>query len=143
MPKCKIPAGVIVNVNKSGTMDKHLMLDYIQRVLVPYTKKEPCLLLLDEFSLVIAHKCSYTDANLKAENINSVYIPGGYTDSLQALDVSINKPLKGHFREDWFKWFNDCPKFTKAGNRQRPQYEQLLQMACIIQLRKYEQVPTW
>jgi hypothetical protein len=53
VPKCDTPANIVVNVSSSGSMDTSLMLDYLEKIVLPYTKNRKALLLMDEFG---AHK---------------------------------------------------------------------------------------
>ena len=56
-------------------------------------------------------------------------IPGGFTSTLQPLDVSINKPFKQYYQELYYEWFDsDNAIYTKGGNRQKPSYQCLVDM---------------
>ena len=70
---------------------------------------------------------------MKDIGIKSTLVPAGFTSELQPLDVSVNKPIKDILKTEWQKWF-DCPNpvFTKAGNRQRPSYQDLLDMTSQV-----------
>ena len=63
--------------------------------------------------------------------IQSTLVPAGFTSELQPLDVSVNKLIKDILKNEWEKWF-DCPNpvLTKAGNRQRPSYQDLIDMTA-------------
>ena len=66
---------------------------------------------------------------LKAISVQPFFIPGGYTDSLQPLDVAVNKPLKDYYRSEWNDWMvNTEPIWLASGKRQRPSYENILGM---------------
>ena len=106
----------------SGTMDQFIMFDYINRVLLPATKSKPALLILDEFS---AHYTPNVLEQFAANKIEHHLIPGGFTSELQALDVCVNKPLKGHYKQHWSKWFacQTAQVLTDGGNRKKPGYE--------------------
>ena len=128
VPNCKIPSNVVVNVNSSGTMDRNLMLDYLERVVFDYLSGERGALVMDSFkSHFVEEVIDYMDSiNVKAKAI----LPGS-TGEVQPLDVSVNKPFKGLMTNEW-NIFMDEPTtdsdFTKGGNRKRPSYERLLQM---------------
>jgi transposase-like protein len=131
VPKCNIPANIVVNVSSSGSMDTTLMLDYMEKIILPYTKSRKALLVMDEFG---AHKTlpvlvKYYLNKCDQTNIDPLMIPGGYTHCLQPLDVVINKPFKDNFRVEWDDWMvNSEPIFTKSGNRQKPAYECVFNM---------------
>ncbi len=85
------------------------MQDYINRVILPYTRNAKCLLVFDVFS---AHKTEGVFHYMIERNISPLLIPGGYTYCLQPLDVSINKPFKDSVRKNWKIWYGVSNKFT-------------------------------
>ena len=103
-------------------MDQFIMLNYINKIILPATKNRPALLILDEFK---AHFTSMVTESFEANKIEHHVIPGGYTSALQPLDVSLNKPLKDRYRQYWAKWFADVNSqtMTDGGNRKKPAYE--------------------
>jgi hypothetical protein len=117
-----LPPNIVLTVSMSGTMDQYIMLDYINRILLPATKCKPALLILDEFS---AHYTQNVLEQFAANKIEHHLIPGGFTSELQALDVCVNKPLKGHYKQHWSKWFacQTAQVLTDGGNRKKPGYE--------------------
>ena len=42
--------------------------------------------------------------NLKKGKCETVVIPGGCTTVVQPLDMSLNKPFKGHVRVEWLSF---------------------------------------
>jgi len=114
------PNNIVLQVSKSGTMDQYLMQDYIKRVIVPYTQGRKSLMLLDECA------CHYTALANDAFNLASVspcLIPGGYTSSLQPLDIAINKPIKSNYKAFWNEFIRDeNGGLTAGGNRKKPSY---------------------
>ena len=112
---------LVLTTSDSGFMSESLMVDYVDNILVPYSKGEPLLLILDEFS---AHKCQGTLDLFKRNNITPILIPGGYTWCLQPLDVTINKPFKTHLRDVYSEWFSTSDRVTKAGNIARPNWQE-------------------
>ena len=55
-------------------------------------------------------------------------IPGGCTKILQLLDVPINKPFRGYFREKYDDWFRqDVFEYTAGGNMKAPSHFQQIQ----------------
>lgn len=85
------PPGWIVCVQRKGWMDEQLMLRWVSEILVPHTKKDRALLVLDSFT---AHKTDAVKKAMRKVNVVPAVIPGGCTSKLQPLDVSINKPFK-------------------------------------------------
>ena len=77
-----------------------------------------------------AHYTPEVMARLNELKIDLLLIPGGTTDILQPLDVSVNKPLKQYYKDGWITWFNDDANvvWTRTGNRQRPSYIALVSM---------------
>lgn len=127
VPRCHIPENVVVAVNESGTMNSKLMQFYIDHVLRPDLNGKASLLLLDEFK---AHSTETTTNRLNELKVTPFMIPGGYTSILQPLDVSINKPLKTHYRDLWLDWYDTCePQFTKSCNRKKASYETIFSWA--------------
>jgi hypothetical protein len=125
-PNIELSENIIVTVSPSGSIDQHLMIDYIERVIVPYTSGQPALLVFDACR---AHLTSSVQEALILHNINHVKIPSGFTNCLQPLDVSINKPLKTEFRTLWSRWMLESPaEYTKCGNRKRPDYKTTMNM---------------
>lgn len=47
---------------------------------------------------------------------------------LQPLDVSVNKPIKDHYRKAWTDWMLNAAKYTKCGNRAHPSYQERVDM---------------
>jgi len=65
------------------------------------------------------HLSTDVKRRLATNKTDFALIPGGLTSVLQPLDVCLNKPFKGHMREQWIEWFTSAEKtFTKAGNMQ-------------------------
>lgn len=125
-PKCVYPPNVVAVACKSGTMSTGLMIDYIEKILKPVIGSNQALLLLDQFA---AHSTTPVQEKYAECNISPVLIPGGFTHCLQPLDVSINKPLKDRFRHEWATWMSTTkPEYTRGGNRQRPTYQNIVDM---------------
>ena len=48
---------------------------------------------------------------------------------MQPLDVSINKPIKEAYKNQWIQWINEStPSYTQMGNRQRASYQAIVNM---------------
>jgi hypothetical protein len=130
VPKCAIPRDVFVEVSGiggSGFMNEHIMIKYINKILIPYLHGRPSLLILDQLK---AHKTEMVINHLKSNNIQQFFIEAGFTSELQPIDVSINGPLKRKFRDQWEKWMSESAAiFTRQkGNRKKPTYDISFQM---------------
>ena len=130
VPKCAIPRDIFVEVSGiggSGFMNEHIMIKYINKILIPYLHGRPCLLILDKLK---AHKTQMVINHLKRNNIQQFLIEAGFTSELQPIDVSINGPLKRKFRDQWEKWMSESAAvYTRQkGNRKKPQYDISFQM---------------
>lgn len=104
------------------------MLEYMEKVIKPYvgTRQTETLLMLDQHG---SHSTRAVNEKLTHTNVRPLYIPGGFTSSLQPLDVSINKPLKDAFQKEWNTWMTQTrPLFLASGNRQKPSYQDAVDM---------------
>lgn len=59
------------------------------------------------FETFKGHTNSEMRSLLSESNILSVIVPSNCTDALQSLDLSINKPLKGHLRSKFQCWYSE------------------------------------
>ena len=84
-------------------MDEKLMVEWLELCVRPYTARKPTILVLDSFR---GHLTKDVNAAMKKINTLPAVIPGGCTSFLQPLDVSINKPLKGHEKQLWLDYMH-------------------------------------
>jgi hypothetical protein len=116
---------LLVEGRPCGSMDSDLIIEYAKKVIFPYTKGRPALLIMDRCK---AHMTAPVLEIFRENGIKCVYLPPRSTYYLQPLDVSINKPFKGHIREKYDIWNEaDDHTTTKGGNRKRAAYEEVLQ----------------
>jgi hypothetical protein len=90
-PKCAIPNDIISEasgIGGTGFMNENLMVKYIDKVLKPYLKDRPCLLIFDKLK---AHKTDIFLDYMKKNNIQQFLIDAGFTSELQPVDVCINE----------------------------------------------------
>ena len=85
-------------------MDENLMAEWIQLCLRPYTESKPAICVLDSFR---GHITPAVKAAMRKCNAVPAVIPGGCTSILQPLDISINKPFKGHIKNLWMQYMFD------------------------------------
>ena len=88
--------------------------DYINLILLPYVKQtrkdmslpedHPALVIFDRFK----GQCTETILSLLDSNhLRLSIVPANCTDRLQALDVSVNKPVKEFLRRKFQKWYSE------------------------------------
>ena len=78
-------------------MTSHLMCDWIKNVLSPlYPSDAKKLLIMDSAP---AHKTEAVKQLCKRLNFDIAMIPGGLTDQLQPLDISVNRSFKSKFKK--------------------------------------------
>ena len=98
LKKVTVPKGVVCTTQAKAWMDEERMLEWIDKVWLPYVGENPALLCLDTFS---GHLTDAVKAKFAKIGTKLLVIPGGCTSVLQPLDVSINKPFKSHIRQCW------------------------------------------
>ena len=79
VPKCAVPRDVFVEasgIGGCGFMNEHIMIKYINRILIPYLQGRPCLLILDKLK---AHKTDMVINHMKQNNIQQFLIEAGFT----------------------------------------------------------------
>lgn len=111
---------VVLCCQAKAWQDETNMLDYIDKVLVPYLQEKaagvPALLLLDDFS---AHWTEKIKDELISIGITPYKIPPGCTYLTQPIDVGIGKPFKDRIRSKWWEWMlsqgADRSTFVSAG----------------------------
>ena len=93
----------MVRFNESGFTNENIILEYIQKVIIPYQqrmKKEVRLI----FDQAPSHMTSKVKDYLDSKRIYYLHIPTGTTHLFQPLDVVINKPLKDNVRRFYNTW---------------------------------------
>ena len=129
IPKEKFPASIIVRASEKGWMNEELMKDwidtvYLKRPVVFFTVKK-ALLVCDSMA---AHKADSIKSHLKKKNTQFAIIPGGLTNTLQPLDISVNKPFKDKLRAIWEKsMIEGDHTFTNAGRQRRASHLQIVE----------------
>ena len=122
MPKEVFPSGVVVHVHEKGWMDTDGVLLWLQKVWAHRPggmTNQKSMLVWDMFR---SHLVPKVKARLqKGYNTTAAVIPGGLTSVLQPLDVSLNRPLKCHIRDQWITWMaSGAAERTAGGNYKRP-----------------------
>lgn len=87
------------------------MVRYIENIIVPYVaarrtsfeEDTPALIIIDNFKGQIT---SAITELLEANNIHVVLLPPNTTDSLQPMDLSVNKPAKDFLKKYFEEWYS-------------------------------------
>ena len=84
------------------------MLEYIDKVLVPYlTKKRQELeLATDHPALVLFNAILFLKNCVRIIIIHQIFIPAGCTGELQPLDVSVNEQFKASMKVHFARWYS-------------------------------------
>ena len=107
--------------------NESLMLEWIDRVLLPYAKKQLDAGVLVVFLLDAAsfHTSERVVKKVEGAGIKFLGLPAGCTDFLQPLDVCINKPMKDIVRKSYIQWLERCygegEFYTKGGYLRAPE----------------------
>lgn len=106
------PADWNISHSDSHWSTETIMLEYIDKVIVPYVVKKrnelelagdhPALAIFDVFA---AHHCSSVLAKLQCNNIYQVFVPAGCTGELQPLDVGLNQDFKNLMNNSFARWY--------------------------------------
>lgn len=102
------------------------MLKYIDNIIVPYTKRRPCALLVDSYAphlTPLVHQCALW------YNIEIIMVPKGQTPTLQPLDISFNAEFKRNRQRE-------CSIATQCGIDNLENKDEILKRAA----KDYEQV---
>ena len=93
-------------------LNEESMLLYISDIIVPFVtrtreemgvgKEQQALAIFDHFNGQLTEKISQA---LDDENIHSVIVPGGCTDQLQPLDLTVNRVAKSFLQERFREWY--------------------------------------
>ena len=114
LPSYKFPSDWHVTFTDNHWSNEVTMLEYINKILVPYIEKKRSDLKLkpDQRALVLfdVFKAQCTDKVLQLldqKNLTAVFIPPNCTDRLQPLDISVNKPAKSFLRAQFQEWYGE------------------------------------
>ena len=88
------------------------MIQYIKEVIVPYIRARQDILKDEEQTALAIFDCFKGQVTnnvidmLEEHNIQSVIVPGGCTDRLQPLDLSVNRSAKAFLRSQFQEWYS-------------------------------------
>ncbi|MEL7342909.1 MAG: transposase, partial [Bacteroidota bacterium] len=90
--------GIALSCSEKAWMTTPLMESWISRCLLPYTRRQPAILLMDNFSV---HRHQRVTEYLSAHNVHVVWIPPNCTAVAQPCDLRINAQVKRSMRKLW------------------------------------------
>lgn len=97
-----IPEGIFsVEYQSNAWMTRDLMKKYIESL--PFSD-EPKLIIMDAF---IVHKNTEILKLLQEKNYHTIFVPSGFTDILQPLDVGVMHPFKSAIKDVFTNWSNE------------------------------------
>jgi len=113
-PAYEFPKDWLISHTENHWANETTMLQYIDKVIVPYVemKREaldlnanhPALAIFDHFKGQLTERVT---SALEENNIHSVLIPAAYTGLLQPMDISVNKVVKSFLRRNFSEWYTD------------------------------------
>ncbi len=130
---------VVVLAAENGCSNTHLTRKYLQKVIKPKLYGGRLMLTWDAFTGQENDDITkYLDQKAYAR-LDIVGIPGRMTKYLQPLDLTVNKPFKGNYDDEYDKWYNSGPQeFTPGGVRKKPS----LKWICDMIARAWDQIAT-
>jgi hypothetical protein len=106
VPKCKVPANIILTVSKGGSMNEPLMKEWISKCFRnrgAFLATTKSLLFMDQYD---SHKKESVLSEFEKLNTMIKFIPAKTTDYFQPLDVGVNSPFKAALRYQCEKWLS-------------------------------------
>ena len=111
-PKVAAPKGWDIRHTKSHWSNKETIIQYINKITVPFITQKHKVLYLDDSQPALAiFDCFRGQTTpdvlnlLEEHNIAVVMVPAYCTDKLRPLDVSTNKPLKHEMKKRFQGWY--------------------------------------
>jgi hypothetical protein len=119
-----LPENIFSYWSESGWVNAGIMLRYLKEIVLPYTKKRPAALLLDNYG---AHWEECVTDFCSKNKLRLIEVPEGETGQLQPLDVSVNAAMKNKRRklyvEDRIADPDTCDSVEKAVWRGHASYD--------------------
>ena len=112
LPHYDFPSDWHITFSANHWSNEDTMKEYIAYIILPYIHKKreelklasdyPALLTFDNFKA----QCTHAILTLLDQNsINVVLVPANCTNRLQPLDLSVNKSVKSHLRNEFQTWY--------------------------------------
>ena len=139
-PKHQFPCVFDVYHNPNHWANEECAIRFIKKIILPYVKttreelsnsNQTAMVSFDVF------KGQTTSAvhNLLEENgIVYVHIPGGFTDKLQPLNVSVNKSAKSYLREKFSTWYAEQVNLQLSGGKQAAKVQVDMRLSVMKEL---------
>jgi DDE superfamily endonuclease len=87
-----------VTIQSGGWTDEAAYIEYVWRVILPYTRGRPATIVHDSLT---AHNTVNVLAFLRTHQLSSIIVPAGHTSTLQPLDVGVFGPVKAKAQCRW------------------------------------------
>ena len=111
-PSYSFPSGFDIWHTPNHWANTNTTIRFIHTIIVPYVTsvrermelpvEHPAIVMFDAFR---GHKGSEIEDLLKENHLLPVPIPSNCTDRLRPIDISVNKPLKDHLRNNFTRWY--------------------------------------
>lgn len=121
--RCHNDIDLLIQNSENGWAKSELIVEWLERVLIPYVRKENCLLIWDSFEAHISH--SVLNFLKNYPNINVQVVVGGMTSLDQPLDISINKRFKSICKQESIKYSNSLLDVLNSNNMIQNQSENI------------------
>lgn len=116
-PSVIVPQGWNVTHSPSHWSTKDTMVEYAEKILLPYMEEQRQKLDLQEdapglciFDVFAAHRCEEFTRKLEEGRVKYVFVPAGCTGLLQPLDISVNEPFKQNLKKIFGRWYAEKVK---------------------------------
>lgn len=109
-PKFKFPSHWHITHSPNHWSTEETMIQYIENIILPYvaqtreSEEEPGLVIMDNFKGQITAK---VNSILEENNIHVCLLPPNTTDTLQPMDISVNKPAKEFLKNEFHLWYSE------------------------------------
>lgn len=113
--KLDVPSNVFIESSKNAWWTSKLDEKWI-RYTFPECEEQK-ILIRDQAPV---HCLQGSEKLFKKRNVKQIFIPASRTGDFQPLDVSINRPFKVYYRDEYAKWRKNNRGVTKAGNLKKP-----------------------
>ena len=109
-PHCQFPVGWQVTHSDNHWSTEVTMIQYIEKIIVPYVNGVRDLLNDNKAAVVIMDNFKGQTTNnilslLEANDIYVCLLPSNTTDRLQPMDLSVNKPAKSFLKAKFEEWY--------------------------------------
>ncbi|GAU95826.1 hypothetical protein RvY_07373 [Ramazzottius varieornatus] len=125
LKKLNAPSNVVIFSAKKAWWNQEIVIDYHNMHFpAPVEKDQMTVLFRDQFSI---HEMDENVDSLEWRNVQQILIPPGMTGQWQPVDVSVNKPFKDYFKEEYRNWRKNNINFSKSGYIQKPNRRHFVQ----------------